>query len=99
MSMSYKLLENYSIGKLREYDIAHIEEHLIVSLTDIVISNDDFQWIENLNSDLAKKSLSFVILSENLSYEMLPDKVNLCPTTEEAIDLIEFEEIQRDLGL
>jgi hypothetical protein len=99
MSMSYKLLENYCIGKLREYDIAHIEEHLIVSLTDIVISNDDFQWIENLNSDLAKKSLSFVILSENLSYEMLPEKVNLCPTIEEAIDLIEFEEIQRDLGL
>ena len=99
MSMSYKLLKNYSIGKLREYDIAHIEEHLIVSLTDIVISNDDFQWIENLNSDLAKKSLSFVILSENLSYEMLPEKVNLCPTIEEAIDLIEFEEIQRDLGL
>jgi hypothetical protein len=99
MSMSHKLLENYSIGKLREYDIAHIEEHLIVSLTDIVISNDDFQWIENLNSDLAKKSLSFVILSENLSYEMLPEKVNLCPTIEEAIDLIEFEEIQRDLGL
>lgn len=99
MSMSYNLLENYSIGKLREYDIAHIEEHLIVSLTDIVISNDDIQWIENLNSDLAKKSLSFVILSENLSYEMLPEKVNLCPTIEEAIDLIEFEEIQRDLGL
>lgn len=99
MSMSYRLLENYSIGKLREYDIAHIEEHLIVSLTDIVITNDDFQWIENLNSDLAKKSLSFVILSENLSYEMLPEKVNLCPTIEEAIDLIEFEEIQRDLGL
>lgn len=99
MSMSYNLLENYSIGKLREYDIAHIEEHLIVSLTDIVISNGDFQWIENLNSDLAKKSLSFVILSENLSYEMLPEKVNLCPTIEEAIDLIEFEEIQRDLGL
>ena len=70
-----------------------------MSLTDIVISNDDFQWIENLNSDLAKKSFSFVILSENLTYETLPEKVNLCPTIEEAIDLIEFEEIQRDLGL
>ena len=51
------------------------------------------------NKTLANLALVTVILSEKLTYEVLPETVNLCPTLEEAIDLIEFEEIQRDLGL
>jgi hypothetical protein len=97
--MAYKLLENYSIDKLRGYEIDHIQEHLIVALSDSEVNDRDFQWIENFASDLINRSLSFVILSEKLTYEILPETVNLCPTLEEAIDLIEFEEIQRDLGL
>ena len=97
--MAYKLLENYSIDKLRGYDIDQLQEHLIVALSDSEINDKDFQWIERVASDLSDKSLSFVILSEKLTYEVLPETVNLCPTLEEAIDLIEFEEIQRDLGL
>ena len=97
--MVYKLLENYSIDKLRGYEIDQIQEHLIVALSDSEVNDRDFQWIENFASDLINRSLSFVILSEKLTYEILPETVNLCPTLEEAIDLIEFEEIQRDLGL
>jgi hypothetical protein len=97
--MAYKLLENYSIDKLRGYEIDQIQEHLIVALSDSEVSDRDFQWIENFASNLSNRSLSFVILSEKLTYEILPETVNLCPTLEEAIDLIEFEEIQRDLGL
>lgn len=97
--MAYKLLENYSIDKLRGYDIDQLQEHLIIALSDSEISDRDFQWIEKFASDLSDRSLSFVILSEKLTYEVLPETINLCPTLEEAIDLIEFEEIQRDLGL
>lgn len=97
--MAYKLLENYSIDKLRGYDIDQLQEHLIIALSDSEVSDSDFQWIEKFASDLSNKSLSFVILSEKLTYEVLPETINLCPTLEEAIDLIEFEEIQRDLGL
>ena len=97
--MAYKLLENYSIDRLRGYDIDQLQEHLIVALSDSEVNDKAFQWIERVASDLSDKSLSFVILSEKLTYEVLPETVNLCPTLEEAIDLIEFEEIQRDLGL
>jgi hypothetical protein len=97
--MAYKLLENYSIDRLRGYDIDQLQENLIVALSDSEVNDKDFQWIERVASDLSDKSLSFVILSEKLTYEVLPETVNLCPTLEEAIDLIEFEEIQRDLGL
>jgi len=97
--MAYKLLENYSIDKLRGFEIDQLQEHLIVTLSDFEVSDRDFQWIEKIASDLSYRSLSFVILSEKLTYEVLPETVNLCPTLEEAIDFIEFEEIQRDLGL
>ena len=97
--MAYKVLENYSIEKLRGYEIDQMQEHLIVALSDSEVSDRDFQWIEKFASNLSNRSLSFVILSEKLTYEILPETVNLCPTLEEAIDLIEFEEIQRDLGL
>ena len=97
--MDYKLLENYSIDRLLGYDIDQLQEHLIVALSDSEVNDKDFQSIERVASDLSDRSLSFVILSEKLTYEVLPETVNLCPTIEEAIDLIEFEEIQRDLGL
>jgi len=97
--MAYKLLENYSIDKLRGFEIDQLQEHLIVTLSDFEVSDRDFQWIEKIASHLSDRSLSFVILSEKLTYEVLPETVNLCPTLEEAIDFIEFEEIQRDLGL
>ena len=97
--MAYKLLENYSIDRLLRYDIDQLKEHLIVALSDSEVNDKDFQSIERVASDLSDRSLSFVILSEKLTYEVLPETVNLCPTIEEAIDLIEFEEIQRDLGL
>ena len=97
--MAYKLLENYSIDRLLGYEIDQLQEHLIVALSDCEVSDRDFQCIEKIASDLSDRSLSFVILSEKLTYEVLPETVNLCPTLEEAIDLIEFEEIQRDLGL
>jgi hypothetical protein len=97
--MAYKLLENYSVDRLLGYEIDQLQEHLIVALSDSEVSDRDFQCIEKITSDLSDRSLSFVILSEKLTYEVLPETVNLCPTLEEAIDLIEFEEIQRDLGL
>ncbi len=97
--MAYKLLENYSIDRLLGYEIDQLQEHLIVAVSDSEVIDRDFQCIEKIASDLSDRSLSFVILSEKLTYEVLPETVNLCPTLEEAIDLIEFEEIQRDLGL
>lgn len=97
--MAYKLLENYSIDRLLGYEIDQLQEHLIVALSDSEVSDRGFQCIEKISSDLSDRLLSFVILSEKLTYEVLPETVNLCPTLEEAIDLIEFEEIQRDLGL
>ena len=43
------------------------------------------------------QKLSFVLVSSALTYEDVFEGVALCPTLEEAHDLIELEAIQRDL--
>ena len=43
------------------------------------------------------QKLSFVLVSSALTYEYVFEGVALCPTLEEAHDLIELEAIQRDL--
>lgn len=45
----------------------------------------------------AKKS--FVLVTDKVSYEEVPDSISVVPTIQEAHDLIEMEEIERDLDL
>jgi hypothetical protein len=44
---------------------------------------------------LAKKS--FVIVSDTISYDNAPEELSITPTIQEAHDIIEMEEIERDL--
>jgi hypothetical protein len=42
---------------------------------------------------------SFVLVSDAIAYDQVPDEINLVPSLQEARDLIEMEEIERDLDL
>ena len=42
---------------------------------------------------------SFVLVTDKLSYDEVPDEISVVPTIQEAKDLIEMEEIERDLGI
>ena len=42
---------------------------------------------------------SFVIVTDKLSYDEVPEEISVVPTLQEAKDLIEMEEIERDLGI
>lgn len=42
---------------------------------------------------------SFVLVSDKVSYDEVPDELLLAPSLQEAKDLIEMEEIERDLEL
>ncbi|WP_419212143.1 ribonuclease Z [Maribacter sp. X9] len=46
-----------------------------------------------------KNGKSFVLVSDKVSYEDVPDEINLVPTLQEAKDIVEMEEIERDLEL
>ncbi|MEX0313948.1 ribonuclease Z [Flagellimonas sp.] len=42
---------------------------------------------------------SFILVTSKVSYDEIPDEINVVPTIQEAKDLIEMEEIERDLGI
>jgi len=53
--------------------------------------------------ELAKKhrknGKSFVLVSQKVSYDDVPEEINVVPTMQEARDIVEMEDIERDLGL
>lgn len=42
---------------------------------------------------------SFVIVSDQVDLDEMPDEIAVVPTLKEAYDLIEMEEMERDLGI
>lgn len=45
-----------------------------------------------------KGKKSFVIVNDTLNIEHVPDELMVVPTLQEAADVVEMEEIERDLG-
>ena len=41
---------------------------------------------------------SFVIVTDKVNLDEIPDEIVVVPTMQEAYDIIEMEEIERDLG-
>jgi len=70
----------------------------------IDITHDKAFEISNLKQflDLAKvhkkNKKSFIIVAENIDFNKVPTSINTVPTLLEAQDIIEMEEIERDLG-
>jgi len=56
----------------------------------------EFSDISNKHRESNK---SFVLVTDKVSYDEVPEEICLVPTIQEAKDIIEMEEIERDLGL
>ena len=68
------------------------------------ISEDKSVTLENVLAFLAlsnkhrKAKKSFVIVVKDFDFNAVPEEINVVPTVQEAHDIIEMEEIERDLG-
>ena len=69
-------------------DATHYPEFLL---------DDALAFLPLSNKHRAEKN-SFVIVTDKISYEDAPAELAIAPTLQEGIDLIEMEEIERDLG-
>ncbi|MGB5377965.1 ribonuclease Z, partial [Muriicola sp.] len=75
-------------------------EHIIVNLFSFSrLSSDDILEFLELSNQHRKANKSFVLVTDKVSYDEAPDEINLVPTIQEAMDLIEMEDIERDLEL
>ncbi|WP_400080018.1 ribonuclease Z [Winogradskyella sp. R77965] len=73
--------------------------HLIVNLSSIdkITLQDVIEFLRLSNSHREDKK-SFVIVSDKVNLDEMPDEIVVVPTMQEAFDIIEMEDIERDLG-
>src|SRR5690554_113143 len=75
-------------------------DNIIVSLTSLEpISLQEITEFLQLSNTHRKSKQSFVIVSDKVNLDEMPDELVVVPTTQEALDIVEMEEMERDLGL
>ena len=84
INQSYKKIENDNIV----VNLAALEK---VSVADIA----EFLQISNKHRNA---NHSFVIVNNTIDLDTTPDEIVVVPTLQEAFDIIEMEEMERDLG-
>lgn len=74
-------------------------DNVIIALTSLdKIAVEDVVEFLNLSNMHRKAKHSFVIVSSNIDLDTAPDEIVIVPTIREAYDIIEMEEMERDLG-
>lgn len=75
-------------------------DHIILNLFSFakLRSGDILQFLQLSNTHRASGK-SFILVTEKVSYDEVPEEICVVPTIQEARDIIEMEEIERDLGL
>ena len=75
-------------------------DHLIINLFSFAkLSTGDLLEFLDLSNRHRGANKSFVLVTNKVNYEDVPDEICVVPTIQEAKDIIEMEEIERDLGL
>ncbi len=75
-------------------------DHIIVNLFSFakLKAGDVLEFLQMSDSH-RNASKSFVLVTDKVSYDEVPDTIMVVPTIQEAKDIIEMEEIERDLGI
>ncbi|MBT8253995.1 MAG: ribonuclease Z [Flavobacteriaceae bacterium] len=73
--------------------------NIIVNLSSLgwIKLEEIIEFLQISNTHRASKQ-SFVIVSNKIDYDYVPDELVVVPSLQEAYDIIEMEEIERDLG-
>ena len=74
-------------------------DNLIVNLTSLnkIPSGQIVEFLQISNKHRKAKH-SFVIVTDKVELDEMPDEIVVVPTLQEAYDIIEMEEMERDLG-
>ncbi len=75
-------------------------DNIIVNLTSLKpITLENIVEFLQISNTHRKAKKSFVIVSDKINLNETPDEIIVVPTLQEAHDVIEMEEIERDLGI
>ncbi|EIJ37159.1 hypothetical protein JoomaDRAFT_0098 [Galbibacter orientalis DSM 19592] len=94
--------ESVSLGKFierfKESYSKYKKDHLILNLLSLSnLSASDLMEFLELSRDHRSAKKSFVIVTNTVSFNDVNEELVVTPTIEEAYDVIEMEDIERDL--
>ena len=75
------------------------KEHLVIQISDnINVKTEEFLLFLSIAEQKKENGTSFVLLKNNVNVDSFPDNFNIVPTLIEAVDIIEMEAMERELG-
>ena len=96
--------ERNDVAKFASYlehkvPVSYEKDHLIIDLLEFKdLTLDELLLFLKLSSYQRGGKHSFVLISDAIDIDEIPDELVVVPTLQEAADIIEMEEIERDLG-
>ena len=88
------------VQKLQESYPKFKNDNVIVNLNSLKnVGLQDIVEFLQISNDHRKTKRSFVIVSDKANIDETPDEIVVVPTLQEAYDIIEMEEMERDLGI
>ena len=93
-------VEESSFNKLKSLVLDVNSNHILIELhEDVLDIENKITFFLKTALDLKAKNKSFVIIKKEINFDDFPEILNIAPTLQEAKDILEMEEIERDLGL
>lgn len=86
------------LQELETHQDLWLHYHTIVDLSEINIAPKDFKKFSKIQKAHNKRKKSFVMLAPNADFNEIDESLAVVPSLQEALDVIEMEEIERDLG-
>lgn len=75
------------------------DEHLIIDFSENINTNiEELLLFLDLSTSHRENGTSFVIVCKDIDIDEVPDEINVVPTFTEALDILEMDAIERDLG-
>jgi hypothetical protein len=73
--------------------------HLIIDLSEkFNITIEELMLFLEVSTQHRNNGTSFVVICNGVDIDDVPDEINVVPTLTEAIDILEMDAIERDLG-
>ena len=88
---------NYN-SKLQEAFNTPVAQNIILDLTSIETTEEQVKSLEVFANIQNEQHKSFVIILPTFDSDVFPEKLNVVPTLIEAEDIIDMDEMTRDLG-
>ncbi|TVZ57175.1 hypothetical protein OD91_2483 [Lutibacter sp. Hel_I_33_5] len=75
------------------------KNHVIIQLSEnLNVVKDEISLFLDFSSRLQQNGMSFVVIIKNVNVDDFPEEFNIVPTLVEAEDVIDMENMQRELG-